>query len=55
MGVTKIRFPESSSIGIKPISIEGSKRLIRSAIDYALKNNLKKSNPSPQRQYSKIY
>lgn len=42
MGVTKIRFPESSSIGIKPISIEGSKRLIRSAIDYALKNNLKK-------------
>lgn len=42
MGVTKIRFSESSSIGIKPISIEGSKRLIRSAIDYALKNNLKK-------------
>lgn len=42
MNVNKIRFPESSSIGIKPISIEGSKRLIRSAIDYALKNNLKK-------------
>lgn len=42
MNVSKIRFPESSSIGIKPISIEGSKRLIRSAIDYALKNNLKK-------------
>lgn len=42
MGVTKIRFPESSSIGIKPISIEGSKRLICSAIDYALKNNLKR-------------
>ena len=42
MNVDKIRFPKSSSIGIKPISIEGSKRLIRSAIDYALKNNLKK-------------
>jgi len=36
MGVTKIRFPETSSIGIKPISSEGSKRLIRAAIKYAL-------------------
>jgi isocitrate dehydrogenase len=36
MGVQTIRFPESSAIGIKPISEEGSKRLIRSAIDYAL-------------------
>ena len=36
MGVTKIRFPESSSIGIKPVSREGSERLIRSAITYAL-------------------
>ncbi len=41
MGVAKIRFPESSSIGIKPISEEGSKRLIRSAIEYALKRQLK--------------
>ncbi|HFR3977577.1 TPA: NADP-dependent isocitrate dehydrogenase [Streptococcus suis] len=41
MGVNKIRFPETSSIGIKPISIEGSKRLIRSAIDYALKHQLR--------------
>lgn len=40
MGVTKIRFPESSSIGIKPISQEGSQRLIRAAIDYALKEKL---------------
>ncbi|HFH9839408.1 TPA: NADP-dependent isocitrate dehydrogenase [Streptococcus suis] len=39
MGVQKIRFPETSSIGIKPISVEGSKRLIRSAIDYALKHD----------------
>jgi isocitrate dehydrogenase len=36
MGVTKIRFPASSSIGIKPISREGSERLIRAAIHYAL-------------------
>jgi isocitrate dehydrogenase len=36
MGVQTIRFPETSAIGIKPISEEGSKRLIRSAIDYAL-------------------
>ncbi len=38
MGVTKIRFPDTSSIGIKPISIEGSKRLIRAAINYALQH-----------------
>ena len=36
MGVQTIRFPGSSAVGIKPISEEGSKRLIRSAIDYAL-------------------
>lgn len=36
MGVTKIRFPETSSIGIKPISKQGSERLIRAAIQYAL-------------------
>jgi isocitrate dehydrogenase len=38
MGVDKIRFPESSSIGIKPVSREGSERLIRAAIQYALKH-----------------
>lgn len=37
MGVKKIRFPESSSFGIKPISEEGSKRLARAAINYAVK------------------
>ncbi|WP_019323141.1 NADP-dependent isocitrate dehydrogenase [Streptococcus mutans] len=42
MQVKKIRFPKSSSIGIKPISIEGSQRLIRAAIEYALTNNLTK-------------
>lgn len=40
MGVTQIRFPDSSSIGIKPVSEEGSKRLIRAAIQYALDNDL---------------
>jgi isocitrate dehydrogenase len=36
MGVTKIRFPDTSGIGIKPISSEGTERLVRAAIDYAL-------------------
>lgn len=36
MSVKKIRFPETSSIGIKPVSREGTERLVRSAIDYAL-------------------
>jgi len=36
MGVKKIRFPETSAIGIKPVSIEGSQRLIRAAIQYAI-------------------
>lgn len=40
MGVTEIRFPESSSFGIKPVSRDGSKRLIKAAIEYALENNL---------------
>jgi isocitrate dehydrogenase len=41
MGVNKIRFPETSGIGIKPVSEEGSKRLIRSAIEYAIKHSRK--------------
>lgn len=41
MGVKKIRFPESSSIGIKPVSLEGSQRLIKAAIDYAIENDRK--------------
>ncbi|HKZ76622.1 MAG TPA: NADP-dependent isocitrate dehydrogenase [Actinomycetota bacterium] len=39
MGVKKIRFPQSTSIGIKPISREGSERLIRSAVRYAIEHN----------------
>ncbi|MEW5769747.1 MAG: NADP-dependent isocitrate dehydrogenase [Pseudomonadota bacterium] len=41
MGVKKIRFPETSAIGIKPVSIEGSERLIRKAIQYAIDNKRK--------------
>lgn len=39
MGVTKIRFPDTSSIGIKPVSQEGTARLVRAAIQYALDND----------------
>jgi isocitrate dehydrogenase len=41
MGVKKIRFPETSGIGIKPVSREGSERLMEAAIEYALKNGRK--------------
>ena len=40
MGVTKIRFPETSSIGIKPVSKEGTERLVRAAIRYDIDNDL---------------
>lgn len=40
MHVSKVRFPETSGFGVKPVSREGSERLIRSAIEYALKHNL---------------
>jgi len=41
MGVNKIRFPETSGIGIKPVSAEGSKRLVRAAIEYAIEHGRK--------------
>ena len=41
MGATNIRFPETSGIGIKPVSKEGTERLVRAAIQYALDNNRK--------------
>ena len=40
MGVMKVRFPESSSFGVKPVSREGSERLVRAACQYALSNGL---------------
>ena len=39
MGVTKIRFPATSGIGIKPVSADGTKRLVRKAIQYAIDND----------------
>jgi len=39
MGVSNIRFPETCSLGVKPVSIEGTNRLVRSAIDYALSHD----------------
>ena len=41
MGVKKIRFPQTSSIGIKPVSKEGTERLVRAAIKYAIANRRK--------------
>ncbi|MEY2193420.1 NADP-dependent isocitrate dehydrogenase [Neobacillus sp. BF23-41] len=41
MGVKKIRFPETSGIGIKPVSEEGTSRLVRAAINYAIKEGRK--------------
>lgn len=40
MGVTKVRFPETSSFGVKPVSIEGTERLVRAAIMFALTHKL---------------
>lgn len=41
MGVKKIRFPESSGIGIKPVSKEGTERLVKAAIEYAIEHKQK--------------
>lgn len=41
MGVNKIRFPETSGIGIKPVSEEGTSRLVRAALNYAIKEGRK--------------
>ena len=40
MGVAKVRFPESSSFGVKPVSKEGTERLVRAACKYALEHGL---------------
>ncbi|MEN8175961.1 MAG: NADP-dependent isocitrate dehydrogenase [Pseudomonadota bacterium] len=39
MGVSKIRFPDTSGIGVKPVSSEGTKRLVRKALQYAIDND----------------
>ncbi|HAX93114.1 MAG TPA: NADP-dependent isocitrate dehydrogenase [Bacteroidales bacterium] len=40
MGIRKIRFPDTSSLGIKPVSVEGTERLVRQAIRFAIERNL---------------
>ncbi len=40
MGVTKIRFPQNCGIGVKPVSVEGTKRLVRKALQYAIDQDL---------------
>ena len=54
-GVTKIRFPETSGIGIKTVSQEGTSRLVRAAIEYALKEGKKSVTLSTQRKYYEVY
>ena len=39
MGVTNIRFPDTVSLGVKPVSVEGTERIVRSAIEFALNHN----------------
>lgn len=41
MGVKKIRFPRTASIGVKPVSLEGTERLVRAALEYAVANDRK--------------
>ncbi len=41
MGVTQIRFPDTVSLGVKPVSVEGTERLVISAIEYAMRKNRK--------------
>ncbi|MBV6428440.1 MAG: Isocitrate dehydrogenase [NADP] [Haliscomenobacter sp.] len=40
LGVNQIRFPDTVSLGIKPVSVEGTERLVRSALEYTIDNNL---------------
>ena len=55
MGVKKIRFPETSGIGIKPVSREGSERLIRAALDYAHQARAQERDPGAQRQHHEVH
>ena len=40
LGVTQIRFPDTVSLGVKPVSVEGTERLVRASIEYAIENKL---------------
>ena len=55
MGVKKIRFPETSGIGIKPVSREGTERLVRKAIQYAIDNDKPSVTHRPQGQHHEVH
>jgi isocitrate dehydrogenase len=55
MGVKKIRFPATSGIGIKPISKEGTERLVRAAIKYAIANKRKLGDHRAQGQHHEVH
>ncbi len=55
MGVKNIRFPNTSGIGIKPVSEEGTERLIRAAIEYAIKHKRKSVTIRSQGQYHEVH
>jgi NADP-dependent isocitrate dehydrogenase len=55
MGVTKIRFPATSGIGIKPVSREGTERLVRKAIQYAIDNDKPERDDRAQGQHHEIH
>lgn len=55
MGVKKIRFPEQCGIGVKPCSEEGTKRLVRAAIEYAITNDRDSVTTGSQRQHHEVH
>ncbi len=55
MGVKAIRFPDSSAIGIKPVSVEGTKRLIRAAFDHAISHQAEERDAGPQGQHHEVH
>ena len=55
MGVKKIRFPDTSGIGIKPVSREGTERLVRKAIQYAIDNDKPSRDARAQGQHHEVH
>jgi isocitrate dehydrogenase len=55
MGATKIRFPATSGIGIKPVSEEGTKRLVRKAIQYTIDQDQALGDAGAQGQHHEVH
>ena len=55
MGVKKIRFPDTSGIGIKPVSSEGTERLVRKAMQYAIDNDKPLGDAGAQGQHHEVH